>query len=304
MWHPLSAKGGTNFTDKRRSLGRYSSLVYIYIYIYILANYVYYVYIYTCKLAARGTVVGSGIMLQDGRSPVRVWMIWFLPVYLILPVALWPWDISLWWSGTESTITEATTGLFYQPRMMMMMMMMMSVEQSVTWVAGETEVLGENLPQRCFVHDNSTWSDPCSNPGRRCGKPMTSRLSYGTAMTLGFTQALTEMRTRNLFLAKGGRLVRLTSWPPSVSRSTRQCGILDWRVVVGLRFELGTSPAWIKQFVYDLCMSIARKAPGFEPCTLSIQVKLLTCGPTTSVASWCIQARRSMCQIQYSLVLI
>jgi hypothetical protein len=30
--------------------------------------------------------------------------------------------------------------------------MVMSVEQSVEWMAGETEVLGENLPQYNFVH--------------------------------------------------------------------------------------------------------------------------------------------------------
>jgi hypothetical protein len=54
----------------------------------------------------------------------------------------------LGWSGTESTITEANTGLLYQPRvrmdgwldgwmmMMKIMMMMMSVEQSVECLAG------------------------------------------------------------------------------------------------------------------------------------------------------------------------
>jgi hypothetical protein len=49
-------------------------------------------------------------------------------------------------------------------------------------LAGETEVLGENLPQRHFCpSQNPTWPDPGLNPGRRGGKPATNRLSYGAA---------------------------------------------------------------------------------------------------------------------------
>jgi hypothetical protein len=52
------------------------------------------------------------------------------------------------------------------------------VEQLVEWrLAGETEVLGENLPQRYFVYHKSHLPDP----GRRGGKPATNRLSYGAA---------------------------------------------------------------------------------------------------------------------------
>jgi hypothetical protein len=48
--------------------------------------------------------------------------------------------------------------------------------------AGETEVLGENLPQRYFCpSQNPTWPDSGLNPGRRSGKPATNRLSYGAA---------------------------------------------------------------------------------------------------------------------------
>jgi hypothetical protein len=53
----------------------------------------------------------------------------------------------------------------------------------VVWrLEGETEVLGENLPQLHFCpSQNSTWVDPVLNPGRRGGKPATNRLSYVAA---------------------------------------------------------------------------------------------------------------------------
>jgi hypothetical protein len=53
----------------------------------------------------------------------------------------------------------------------------------VEWrLAGETEVVGEILPQRYFVQHKSHLPDAGSNPGRRGGKPETNRLSYGAAM--------------------------------------------------------------------------------------------------------------------------
>jgi hypothetical protein len=60
---------------------------------------------------------------------------------------------------------------------------MMMMEQLVEWMAlaGETEVLGENLPRRHFVHHKSHLSDPGANPGHRGGKPATNRFSYGAA---------------------------------------------------------------------------------------------------------------------------
>jgi hypothetical protein len=62
--------------------------------------------------------------------------------------------------------------------------MMMNVKQSVEWeLAGDTEVLEENLPPLHFVHHKSHMIWLGSNPGSRCEKPATNRLSYDTALT-------------------------------------------------------------------------------------------------------------------------
>jgi hypothetical protein len=50
-----------------------------------------------------------------------------------------------------------------------------------TVLAGETEVLGEDLSRRHFVHHKSNLPDPGANSGRRSGKPATNRFSYGAA---------------------------------------------------------------------------------------------------------------------------
>jgi hypothetical protein len=77
-------------------------------------------------------------------------------------------------------------------------------------LAGETEVLGENLPQRHFCpSQNPTWPDPGLNPGRRGGKPATNRLSYGAALCLPLVEGLVEEQGDSILLTFGNTTKKL-----------------------------------------------------------------------------------------------
>jgi hypothetical protein len=56
-------------------------------------------------------------------------------------------------SGVGLMVLRPLTGLLYQPRVIVKMIVEKQVDCRLT---GETEVLGENLPQRHFVH-SSVW---------------------------------------------------------------------------------------------------------------------------------------------------
>jgi hypothetical protein len=108
-------------------------------------------------------------------------------------------------------------------------------------LAGETEVLGENLPQLHFPSQNLTWPDPGLNQGRRGGKPVTNRLSYSAALVNFVSLAQDKSPQRWIFSLSNYRqlkffLIRLVGevgWSPT--GSTRHwchqhvyCAIPGW----------------------------------------------------------------------------
>jgi hypothetical protein len=99
----------------------------------------------------------------------------------------------------EAIGTAATPGLLCQPRVTVKMIVEKQVECRL---AGETEVLGENLPQLHFCpSQNPTLPDPGLNPARRGGKPATNSLSYGAANIPVTTSISTELMHNKTYFA-------------------------------------------------------------------------------------------------------
>jgi hypothetical protein len=80
--------------------------------------------------------------------------------------------------------------------------------------AGETEVLGENLPSATLSTTNPTCKDPGANPGLRGERPATNRLSHGTACVWNSVHVITLLTAGKSFCKQaksedGGLLGRL-----------------------------------------------------------------------------------------------
>jgi hypothetical protein len=94
----------------------------------------------------------------------------------------WLWSPLLLSVAWHETLPQWEAPLFSLIYIYIYMIVMMMMEKLVEWMilTEETEVLGENLHRRHFVHHKSHLPDP----GRRGGKPATNRFSYGAACIL------------------------------------------------------------------------------------------------------------------------
>jgi hypothetical protein len=97
--------------------------------------------------------------------------------------------------------------LFYLPQVIMIM------DNLVEWqFPGETEVLGEILPQFNFVYHKSHMSWPGANPDRCDVKPGANRLSYSTAFVVLNTVQIAQPGVLTTSLALSSTHSILRQW--------------------------------------------------------------------------------------------
>jgi hypothetical protein len=104
-------------------------------------------------------------------------------------------------------------------------------------IAGETEVLGENLPQRHFVPPQIPHGQVrFRTPDRSGGKPATNRLSYGATSTCTVTdihnwvEKFSQGRTKFADDARLGRPVEIAT--EATVQRVEELIRADWRITI------------------------------------------------------------------------
>jgi hypothetical protein len=121
-----------------------------------------------------------------------------------------------------------------------------------TTIAGETEELGENLPQRHFVppqipHDQVRFR----TPDRTGGKPATNRLSYGAAYLLHLLSDPEHGGGRDLRYV-GGLPLAYTALRPK-GQNTVFNPVVSWRKIITRIFKLWLKKPNVKQRCMYAC---------------------------------------------------
>jgi hypothetical protein len=133
-------------------------------------------------------------------------------------------------------------------------------------LAKETEVLGEDLPQRHFVRHKSYMIDPALNPGRRGGKPATNRLRYGADHSTSFSITIITRgwQNRPFFNLCGGTLG--TAATTGLLYQPRMIGDGDCGEIRGMNIGKGNRSTRRKPTPAPLCPpQILHDRPASEP---------------------------------------
>jgi hypothetical protein len=155
-------------------------------------------------------------------------------------------SMSFWgggWSGTESSITEATTGLLYQPWMMMDDKDLRSNRRNY-WQE-KPKYSEKTCPSANLSITNPTWPDPGSNLDRRGGSRwLTARATARPSFLVSHTMVsltpdhLSGYRNVSILLLESRFFAALPYWPCNRVDSYAGMWVSVWML---LEFQIVTA---------------------------------------------------------------